>query len=82
MVELAVAGLAIGPGSGETPGIAGDRSVVMFALVVAAAACGEEVVVLLLALVAQELRSRAPANAATSTTPSLCAFKCLIMGFP
>src|ERR1035438_738503 len=86
MFGLGRAGLAIGPGSLLTPGIAGDRSVVKLTPVATAfgdAARSERLpAVAALAVATQENRTKAPIDTAISTFRGLCSVKCLIIGLP
>ncbi len=71
MSELGLEGLATGPGSWLTPGIAGERSVVK--LTPAGAACADEGMperlpaVVALAVATQENMTRAPTNTPINT---------------
>jgi hypothetical protein len=91
MVGLGRAGLATGPGSGLTPGIAGDRSVVKLTPVENACADGAgperspavaALAVAALAVAAQENSTKAPTSTPISTFRGLCSFQYVIFELP
>ena len=86
MFGLAFAGPATGPGSGMTPGMAGERSVVK--LTAPGAACADDgwteplPAVAALAVATQENKTRAPTNNPTNMLRGWRCLKYLIASFP
>ena len=86
MFGLAFAGPATGPGSGLTPGMAGERSLVKLTL--AGAACADDgwterlPAVAALAVATQENRTKAPTNNPIKTLRGCRSLKYLIVSFP